>query len=482
MAAVYTARARGRRARRTASSSTAARRTAPRHQGHHPRDAVPAAAEHLVAGAPRHPHAEVDLLVPALLGPPPDQPVTAVDPRVGADADQAERSQDQRRQRRRRREPAAGSRRGVTTHERHHGCHHAREQQGDAGRAGGAGDGPSRGPRGLPAPSLSRARRPTHRRTPGTAARCTRRTGRRCPGRTRTGRTPTRPPRATPPRPRRPPARPRVPPSARFATRAAAPVGTPTACTARTRATSGRKAHGLRWSLPGPRGFLASNALSAMPTNHDPSPATAPGCPRDPHHHRDGGPAAREITNEARDARDGRRQPPATRPPPGGSPRRPARRSPMARLAAPRPLRRSGEHRGAAPPAWPSHRAPRRTGRPPPSALSAFFATPRPAPPGHAAARQALATMSSTSCRIRHSRSRAASSPEATIRAGSPGRRGAISGVNSMPVTRRTASMICSDRDARRRCPGCRRAPAARRARAARRRPRARARGPATCT
>ena len=38
-------------------------------------------------------------------------------------------------------------------------------------------------------------------------------------------------------------------------------------------------------------------------------------------------------------------------------------------------------------------------------------------------ARQALATMASTSCRIAQPRSRAASSPEATIRAGSPGRR-----------------------------------------------------------
>ena len=45
--------------------------------------------------------------------------------------------------------------------------------------------------------------------------------------------------------------------------------------------------------------------------------------------------------------------------------------------------------------------------------------------------------------RIFQSRSRAASSPVATMRSGSPGRRGPISGVKSMPVTRATASMIC---------------------------------------
>jgi hypothetical protein len=59
-------------------------------------------------------------------------------------------------------------------------------------------------------------------------------------------------------------------------------------------------------------------------------------------------------------------------------------------------------------------------------------------------ARQALATISSMSWRIDHPRSRRASSPEATIRAGSPGRRSRSSGSNSMPVTRRTAAMISS--------------------------------------
>ena len=57
-------------------------------------------------------------------------------------------------------------------------------------------------------------------------------------------------------------------------------------------------------------------------------------------------------------------------------------------------------------------------------------------------AAQAEATISSTECRICQSRSRAARSPVATIRAGSPGRRGRISGVKSMPVTRATPSMI----------------------------------------
>ena len=40
------------------------------------------------------------------------------------------------------------------------------------------------------------------------------------------------------------------------------------------------------------------------------------------------------------------------------------------------------------------------------------------------------------------SRSRAARSPRATMRAGSPGRRSVSSGVKSTPVTRATASMI----------------------------------------
>ncbi len=55
---------------------------------------------------------------------------------------------------------------------------------------------------------------------------------------------------------------------------------------------------------------------------------------------------------------------------------------------------------------------------------------------------QAERTMSSSEWRILQSRSRAASSPLATIRAGSPGRRGAGSGVKSMPVTVRIVSMI----------------------------------------
>ena len=52
------------------------------------------------------------------------------------------------------------------------------------------------------------------------------------------------------------------------------------------------------------------------------------------------------------------------------------------------------------------------------------------------------ATMFSRVCLICQFRSRAARSPLATIRAGSPGRGGLISGVNAMPVTLATASMI----------------------------------------
>jgi hypothetical protein len=59
-------------------------------------------------------------------------------------------------------------------------------------------------------------------------------------------------------------------------------------------------------------------------------------------------------------------------------------------------------------------------------------------------ARQALPTISSMSWRIAQPRSRRASSPEATMRAGSPGRRSRSSGSNPMPVTRRTAAMISS--------------------------------------
>jgi hypothetical protein len=59
-------------------------------------------------------------------------------------------------------------------------------------------------------------------------------------------------------------------------------------------------------------------------------------------------------------------------------------------------------------------------------------------------ARQALPTISSMSWRIAQPRSRRASSPDATMRAGSPGRRSRSSGSNSMPVTRRTAAMISS--------------------------------------
>jgi len=57
---------------------------------------------------------------------------------------------------------------------------------------------------------------------------------------------------------------------------------------------------------------------------------------------------------------------------------------------------------------------------------------------------QALETMSSTVCRIRQSRSRAASRPEATMRAGSPGRRSWSSGSKSIPVARWKAAMISS--------------------------------------
>jgi SpoIID/LytB domain protein len=55
-------------------------------------------------------------------------------------------------------------------------------------------------------------------------------------------------------------------------------------------------------------------------------------------------------------------------------------------------------------------------------------------------ARQALSTMSRTSWRICQPRSRAAASPDATIRAGSPGRRSPTCGTTSEPVTSRIVS------------------------------------------
>lgn len=51
-------------------------------------------------------------------------------------------------------------------------------------------------------------------------------------------------------------------------------------------------------------------------------------------------------------------------------------------------------------------------------------------------------TMSSMEWRIRQSRSRAAASPLATMRAGSPGRRSPITGSKVWPVPRCIASMI----------------------------------------